>query len=302
MPKLNNETIELICIAVTALAVLLQGIVLLFIYLALRKAISSLHEEVEDLRASIMPTIDDARDLIGNTRTLIDNTRRLFARMAPKAEATVGDLAKMAHGLQEQTVELESAVQEVLGRVRFQAGRIDAMTTNGLGKLPDWWQRPKRSSNRCAPRLSLAREGSPATRTASFSKRTHPSRKNKDKSRMGHPASLLVAGNSPSRRLVLAPDLHREHSCRSELFFVRDTGIFSAAVPVARTTVTSGLRQFKAFSSDKLHKRTKVVNIDHRRPPQACKITKTVRRQDSASPILREPTPATDSTDCEDAF
>jgi methyl-accepting chemotaxis protein len=132
MPKLNNETIELICIAVTALAVLLQGIVLLFIYLALRKAISSLHEEVEDLRASIMPTIDDARDLIGNTRTLIDNTRRLFARMAPKAEATVGDLAKMAHGLQEQTVELESAVQEVLGRVRFQAGRIDAMTTNGL--------------------------------------------------------------------------------------------------------------------------------------------------------------------------
>ena len=36
MPKLNNETIELICIAVTALAVLLQGIVLLFIYLALR--------------------------------------------------------------------------------------------------------------------------------------------------------------------------------------------------------------------------------------------------------------------------
>jgi ElaB/YqjD/DUF883 family membrane-anchored ribosome-binding protein len=94
-----------------------------------------LHGEVEDLRASIMPTIDDARDLIGNTRTLIDNSRRLLARLAPKAESTVGDLAKVASGLQEQTVELESALQEVLGRVRFQVSRIDTMTTDGLDAL-----------------------------------------------------------------------------------------------------------------------------------------------------------------------
>jgi len=60
--------------------------------------------------------------------------------------------------------------------VRFQAGRIDAMTTNGLDavdragsfvadsvgrpvrQIAGLVQRPKRSSNRCAPRLSLARE------------------------------------------------------------------------------------------------------------------------------------------------
>jgi uncharacterized protein YoxC len=132
MAKLDNETIELVCIAVTALAVLLQGIVLLFIYLALRKAIGSLQGEIEDLRSSIMPTIDNTRELVGSTRALVDNARRLFARLAPKAETTVGDLARVAHGLREQTAELESATQEILGRVRFQTSRIDAMTTNGL--------------------------------------------------------------------------------------------------------------------------------------------------------------------------
>jgi len=132
MPKLDNETIELICIAVTALAVLLQAIVLSAIYVALRKAIGSLRGEVEDLRSSLMPVANNTREVIVEARALIDNMRRLFARIAPKAETTVGDVARVARGLREQTEELEEAAQEVLARVRFQTGRVDAMTTSGL--------------------------------------------------------------------------------------------------------------------------------------------------------------------------
>jgi methyl-accepting chemotaxis protein len=135
MPKLDNETIELICIAVTALAVLLQAVVLFAVYLAMRKAIGSVREEVEDLRTSLMPMVDNSRELIDNSRVLVDNTRRLFARLAPKAEATASDVARVAHGLREQTEELESAAQEILARVRVQASRVDAMTTSGLDAL-----------------------------------------------------------------------------------------------------------------------------------------------------------------------
>jgi methyl-accepting chemotaxis protein len=135
MPKLDNETIELICIAVTALAVLLQAAVLIAMYLALRKTIGSLRQEVEDLRSSLMPVVDNSREFISNSRALVDNTRRLFARVAPKAESTASDVARVARGLREQTEELESAVQEILGRVRVQAGRMDAMTTSGLDAL-----------------------------------------------------------------------------------------------------------------------------------------------------------------------
>jgi len=132
MPKLDNEAIELVCIAVTALAVLLQAIVLSAIYVALRKAIGSLRGEVEDLRSSLMPVANNTREVIVEARALIDNMRRLFARIAPKAETTVGDVARVARGLREQTEELEEAAQEVLARVRFQTGRVDAMTTSGL--------------------------------------------------------------------------------------------------------------------------------------------------------------------------
>jgi methyl-accepting chemotaxis protein len=132
---LDNETIELICIAVTALAVLLQAAVLIAMYLALRKSIGSLREEVEDLRSSLMPMVDKSRELIDNSRVLVDSTRRLFARVAPKAEATASDVARVARGLREQTEELESAAQEILARVRIQTSRMDAMTTSGLDAL-----------------------------------------------------------------------------------------------------------------------------------------------------------------------
>jgi len=132
MPKLDNETVELVCIAVTALAVLLQAIVLLAIYVSLRKAIGSLRSEVEDLRSSLMPVANNAREAIVEARALIDNTRRLFVRVAPRVETTANDVARVARGLREQTEELESAAQGILERVRFQASRMDAMTTSSL--------------------------------------------------------------------------------------------------------------------------------------------------------------------------
>jgi uncharacterized protein YoxC len=132
MPKFDSQIIELVCIAVTALAMLLQAVVLLFIYLALRKAVGSVRAEVADLRSLLMPTLDNSRELIDNTRALVDNSRRLLARVTPKAEETVGNVARITRGLREQTEELEGTTQEILARVRFQASRMDAMTTNGL--------------------------------------------------------------------------------------------------------------------------------------------------------------------------
>jgi methyl-accepting chemotaxis protein len=132
MPKLDNQTIELALIAVTAFALLLQAIVLLAMYLALRKAITSLGEEVADLRTSLTPMVENSRELVDHTRVLVDNTRHLFARLAPKAEATAGDVARIARGLREQTEEVGFAAKDILERARRQTDRLDAMTTDAL--------------------------------------------------------------------------------------------------------------------------------------------------------------------------
>jgi hypothetical protein len=118
MPKLDNQTIMLAIVAVTALAVLLQAFILLAIFVAVRKAARSLKEQVEDIRSAAMP--------------IIYNTRELVTRVTPYVESTVYDVATMAHGLREQTVQVESTAKEMLERLRKQSSRVDSMLSSVL--------------------------------------------------------------------------------------------------------------------------------------------------------------------------
>lgn len=118
MPNLDNQTILLAIVAVTALALLLQAIVLLAIFITIRKAARSLREDVEELRSATMPIIYDTRDLL--------------TRVTPHVETTVADVAAVAHGLREQTAVVETTARHIIERVRQQSSRVDAMLTSVL--------------------------------------------------------------------------------------------------------------------------------------------------------------------------
>jgi hypothetical protein len=118
IPKIDNQTLMLAIVAVTALAVLLQAFILLLIFLSVRKAARSMKEEVEEIRSAAMP--------------IIYNTRELITRVTPYVESTVYDVATMAHGLREQTVQMESTAKDMLERLRKQSSRVDAMLSSVL--------------------------------------------------------------------------------------------------------------------------------------------------------------------------
>jgi hypothetical protein len=118
MPKFDPQTILLAFVAITGLAVLLQTIILLAIYLTVRKAANSLATQVEDLRSAVMP--------------VVYNTRELFSRLAPKVESTVEDLSQVAQTLRVQSVEVQTSVNEILRKLRNQTDRIDAMFSTVL--------------------------------------------------------------------------------------------------------------------------------------------------------------------------
>jgi hypothetical protein len=118
MPKLDNDTILLAFVGVTALAFVLQTIILLAIFATVRKAARVVKEETEDLRSSMMPIIYNSRDL--------------YARLAPKIEQTVEDLSVIAHGLRVQTAEVQSSALEVMEKLRRQTTRLDQMFTTVL--------------------------------------------------------------------------------------------------------------------------------------------------------------------------
>lgn len=142
MPKLDNQTVLLAVVAVTALAMLLQTIFLLAILVSVRKTAKALRQETEKLRSALMPVIYDTRDILASTRDTLTNTQEFLAsaqgfvvRMMPKIESTVGELAEVTHGLHEQSVKLQASAQEIADRVQKQSVRVDGMVTEVLDSV-----------------------------------------------------------------------------------------------------------------------------------------------------------------------
>jgi len=121
MPNLDSQTILIAILAVVALAILIQTILLLAFFLAVRRGIRSAKREYEGLRDEVLP--------------IVHNVRELVTRVAPHIENTATDLAALAHGLRAQTADLQSVVNDVLSRVHHQVVRIDGMISAVFGAV-----------------------------------------------------------------------------------------------------------------------------------------------------------------------
>ena len=115
MPNLDNNTLLLAFVGVTAVAIVMQTIILLAVFVAVRKAAKGVREDIEDLRSSLMP--------------IIYNTRDLASRVGPRIESAIEDLAAIASGLRVQTAEVQSSAIEIMERLRRQTSRLDQMFT-----------------------------------------------------------------------------------------------------------------------------------------------------------------------------
>jgi uncharacterized protein YoxC len=149
MPKLDNQTILLALAVAIGLAVLLQTIILLAMFVTVRKVIDAVREEAENLRSAVMPVIDDTRDVLASSRDALANSMVFFAnaqkfladaqgllnRVSPKIASTAGDVAAITRALQTQASEMQVTTAGVMERVRNQSDRIDDMVTNFLNTV-----------------------------------------------------------------------------------------------------------------------------------------------------------------------
>jgi hypothetical protein len=116
MEKIDSQTVQLIIVAAVAVTMLLQAIVLLAILGALRKAAQAMRQDVEELRTTVVP--------------VIDNVRELLAHIGPKVEAAAVDIAAMSHNLRRQTADVQVAADGILERITAQSIRMDSMLTS----------------------------------------------------------------------------------------------------------------------------------------------------------------------------
>lgn len=121
MSHFDSQTVQLVIIAIAALAVVLQAIVLIAILLGLKKATQSIHADVQELRSSVTPVIISSLDF--------------FTRVAPRIEDTTNDVADIVHTLRARTVALESTAAEITERLQRQSTRVDAMLSGALDSV-----------------------------------------------------------------------------------------------------------------------------------------------------------------------
>jgi hypothetical protein len=116
MQNFDHQTLELVLLVLVAVAMLVQALVLLAAFLTMRKAAKSMNDRIEEVRISVMPILETSRDLI--------------TKLAPRIDSASEDLVSITHSIRAQTADLQTAANEMVGRARSQANRLDSILTN----------------------------------------------------------------------------------------------------------------------------------------------------------------------------
>jgi hypothetical protein len=114
----NTETILIVFVALTGVAVLLQAFVLLAIFLSLKKTAKSVSDASDDFKATVLP--------------FVHSTRELMERLSPQIVTVSEGLADLTNILHKETKGVRVSVSEIMERLNRQTQRIDAMLTTGL--------------------------------------------------------------------------------------------------------------------------------------------------------------------------
>jgi ABC-type transporter Mla subunit MlaD len=115
------QTLFVIFVAFTAVAVTIQALILLGLFLAVRKSLKTVETEVERLRTTATPLISQTKDFV--------------SRLSPKLDSAATDLSAMTRTLRSQMVEFQASTSEILDRVHRQTGRVDNMFSGALDRV-----------------------------------------------------------------------------------------------------------------------------------------------------------------------
>lgn len=138
MPTSNQETLFIIFIAITGLAVLLQASVLFAMFVTLRKALASARERSEGFEGKILPVLQTAHQFLSTGQEVVESIRALVTKLDPPLQSAAAELDAMTKDLHVQALRLQASVDDVAFRAHRQAARVDGMTTsllNGLDRV-----------------------------------------------------------------------------------------------------------------------------------------------------------------------
>jgi hypothetical protein len=99
--------------AVTAAGVVLQALVLLGMFLAIRKSMQKMHETTDELKVHVVPAAAAAR--------------RLIEDISPKLKIASTNLVEASHSLRHQANHINATVDDVLNKTTAHVAHVDEM-------------------------------------------------------------------------------------------------------------------------------------------------------------------------------
>jgi hypothetical protein len=117
-------------IGITAIAVLLQAIVLFALYLAMRKLSARIQEVTDETQSRVFPLLENAKVMQQDVKNLLETTR-------PKLDVVLDNLAHMTTTARANVERADATLNDLLDRVRLQVIRADEMVTRTMDRVEE---------------------------------------------------------------------------------------------------------------------------------------------------------------------
>ncbi|HVR26669.1 MAG TPA: hypothetical protein VMU26_25490 [Candidatus Polarisedimenticolia bacterium] len=136
-------------IAATTAAVVLQALILVALYFAVRKTAAKLQGEVTELKEKSLPMIQSTEavliELLPKTAKLVDNLMELqpkighivdtVVELGPKVQLVVSNLAETTASVRAEVQRVDATVNDVMDRARLQVIRADELLTRTFDRV-----------------------------------------------------------------------------------------------------------------------------------------------------------------------
>jgi hypothetical protein len=118
-------------VIVIALTTVTQSIVLIVLFLNLRRTAARIEQIVVDLNAGMSP--------------ILSNVQRLLEDLSPRISSVVADAAEITHLARNQTQKVDRIVSEMLERLRLQIIHVDHLITGAMDVVEEAGSRLKQT-------------------------------------------------------------------------------------------------------------------------------------------------------------
>lgn len=118
---MENANLLTAFVAVTSAAVVIQALILIAMYLAMRKTSARMEALAEEVKGKVLPTADMVQAMIVEYR--------------PKVDAVVANVAESTTMVRAQMQRVDALVTDVVDRTRLQVIRTDELVNRTLDKV-----------------------------------------------------------------------------------------------------------------------------------------------------------------------